>query len=80
MDNFNHGAQPHRAFFIVRKELGRKQQQYRTYTLAAARAQVLANIGNGADTGNRIAPELALNRGKVFTQQLKHFFGGDGGR
>ena len=48
VQHFHHRAQLDGAGFFVRKQLGGKQQQYRTYPLASARAQVLANIGDGA--------------------------------
>ena len=46
---FDHGSQARWRSFFVGKELGRQQQQCRTYSLATAGAQMLADISDGAD-------------------------------
>src|SRR5579859_220624 len=74
VDNLYHSAQLDGAAAGVSEELGGEQQQRRTNALASAFTQVLANFSDGADTGNSIAPKLALDGGKVFPQQVKNLF------
>lgn len=78
VDDFNYGAKANAALLIVRKKLGCQQQQSWPDALTAARTQVLADIGDGAHSGDGVTPELALNGGKVIAEQLKNFFRGYG--
>ncbi len=49
----------------------RQQQQRRTDALAAALAQVLGDLRDGADAGCRVAAQLLLYRDQVFAQKLE---------
>jgi hypothetical protein len=80
VQHFHYGSKLDGAGLFVGKQFGCEQQEHRTYPLASARAQVLADIGDRAHTGHRIAAKFALNRRKVVTQQLENFFGSDCGR
>jgi hypothetical protein len=80
VNDFDHSAEANgRAVFAV-KEFRGQQQQRRTQPLAAASAQVLADFGDDLDAGNRVAPELTLDGGKIVAQQLKYFFRASSGR
>ena len=46
---------------------------------AAALAQVFANLGNRRHVRDRVAPELALDRGQIVAQQFENFFPVNGG-
>jgi hypothetical protein len=48
-----------------------QQQQRRPDALAAAFAQVLGDLGDGADAGGGVAAQFLLHRDEVFPQQLK---------
>jgi hypothetical protein len=59
----------------MRKQLGREQKKGGPDTLTAASTQVLANVSNGADTGDCVTAELAFDRREVVAQQVKNFLG-----
>jgi hypothetical protein len=48
-----------------------EQQERRPNALAAAFAQVLGDLSDGADAGGGVAAEFLLYRDKVLPQQLK---------
>jgi len=75
VQHFHYGSKLDGAGLFVGKELRRQQQQYRTDSFPSAGTQVLADIGDRAHAGNRIAPKLAFNRRKIVPQQLENFFG-----
>ena len=79
MDDLHHRTQLDGAAPRVAKQLSGEQQQRRTNALAAAGAQILANIGDGAHRRHRVSPELALNGGQIFAQQLEDLFARYGG-
>src|SRR5947209_5278996 len=58
VNDLHHRAQLDDAASAVIEELCREQQQRGTNALAAASAQIFADIGDGADIRNRIAAEL----------------------
>jgi len=51
---------------LVVEQLSGQQQQHRTDTLSPALAQVFPNLRDGFDSGDRVAAELALDRGQIF--------------
>ena len=59
----------------MRKKLGGEQQECGTDSLAPTGTEMLSNICDGANVGNSVAPEFALNRCQIVAQQLKNFFG-----
>ena len=80
VNDLHHRTQPDGALALVVEQLAGEQQQRRTKALAAAAAQVFADLGDGVDARNRVAAELALNGGQVVVQQVENFFcvAGDG--
>ena len=79
VNDLDHRAQADGAAPLVVEQFRRKQQQRGTDALAAATAQIFANLGDGFDARDRVPPELALNGGQVFAQKLEEFFSVDGG-
>jgi len=75
MDDLYHRAEADGAPLVMRKELGPQQQQCRTKALPSPRAQMFANISDGAHVGDSVPPELPLNGHQIVAQQVKHFFG-----
>ena len=80
VNDLDHRAQPNRALPLVVEQLRGKQQQGRADALAAACAQIFADLGDGLDVRDRVAAELALHRDEVVPQQIEYFFPVDGGR
>ena len=68
MDDFYDRAQFDCAPALIIEKLGREQQQGRAQSLAAASAKILADLGDGRDTRDSIAPELSLDRRKIIAQ------------
>ena len=80
VNDLDHRAQPDRALTLVVEQLRGKQQQRRADSLAAARAQILANLGDRLHARDRVAAELVLQRDEVVPQQIEYFFPVNGGR
>ena len=79
VDDLDHRAQTNRAAALVVEQLRGKQQQRRADSLAAAGAQVFADLGDRADVRDRVAPELVLKRDEIVPQQIEDFFPVNGG-
>jgi hypothetical protein len=75
VNDLDHRAQLDGALAVVVQQLGGEQQQGRAQALAAAGAQIFADLGNGPHAGDRVAAELALDGGEVVVQQVKNFLG-----
>src|SRR5579864_116212 len=80
MDNLDNGTQPDCTLALIVEQFRRKQQQRRSDSLAAASTQVFANLGDRLHARERVAAELAFQRGEVVPQQIEYFFSVDGGR
>jgi len=57
----------------VTEQVRGEQEKRRTNALAAAFAQILRNLSNGADAGGGIAAQLLLDCHEVFSQQVENF-------
>ena len=68
VDDFYDRAQFDCAPALIIEKLGREQQQGRAQSLTAASAKILADLGDGRDTRDSIAPELSLDRRKIIAQ------------
>ena len=71
MHHFHDRAQADRPLPRVTQHMRGKQQQRRPYPLAAALAQILGNLGDGADAGGGIATQLLLDGHQVIPQKVK---------
>lgn len=74
MNDLDDGAKPDSTVTVVINKLRGKQQQCRTNSFAAAGSQVLANLRDGLDARDRVAPELVLEREKIVSEQFEEFF------
>ncbi len=79
VNDLDDGAESNGTTSLIVQQLRGKQQQGRTDSLAAAGAQVLADLGDGPDVGDRVAAKLVLQRDEVIPQQIEDFFAVDGG-
>ena len=75
VNDLDHRAQLDGAMSRVVQQLAGEQQQRGPQALAAAGAQIFADLRNRAHAGDRVAAELALDGGEVVVQQVKDFFG-----
>jgi len=73
VNDFHDRPQLDRAASFVIEQLGGQQQKGRPQPFAASAAQVLTNLGDGGDAGHRIAPEFALDGGKIIAKKLENF-------
>jgi hypothetical protein len=74
MNDFDHGAQSHRSAPLIIEQLGGKEKQRRTDSLAATGPQILANLSDGSNTRDSILPKFVLKRCQVVMQQIEDFF------
>jgi len=74
MDNLDDGCEPNCSRALVAKEFRGKQEQGWTNSLASARAQVFADLGDRRDIRDRVPPELLLDRDNIVAQQIENFF------
>ena len=74
MNDLHDGAQPDGPNPVVFHELGGHQQQGGAQALAAAFAQILADLGDDTDAGDRVAAELLLDGCQIVSQQFENSF------
>ena len=74
VNDLNHRAQLDRALAGVVHQLGGEQQQGRAQTLTAADTKIFADFGDGANAGDGVASELALDGSEIVVQQVEDFF------
>ena len=74
VDDLDHRSQLDRALAGVVHQLAGEQQQRRTQPLAAAGAEVLADLRDRPHAGHGVAAELALDGSEVVVQQVEYFF------
>jgi len=74
MHHLDHCAKANRALAGVVEQVRGEQQQRRAYALAASLAQIFGDLGDGADAGGSVTPELLLNGYEVFSQQFENLF------
>ncbi len=73
VDDFDHRAELDGAALAVAKQPGGEQEQDGTNALAAAGAQIFADIGDDADVGDSVAAELALDGGEIVAEEVENF-------
>ena len=65
VDDLDDGAELDGAATLVAHQLGGQQEECGANALSAARAEMLANVGDRADVRDGVAPELSLDGGEV---------------
>ena len=65
---------------LVAEKFGGEQQKRGTNPLAAAGAQIFADLRDGRDVRDCVATELLFDRDDVVAQKVEDFFPVDGGR
>ena len=74
VDDLNHRRELDRARAFIAEELRGEQQQRGAYALAAAGAQVFADLGDGGDIRDGVLPELFLDGDNVVAEQVENLF------
>ena len=76
MNDLDDRTEPHCSATFISTQFGCKQKQRRTDAFSAAFAQVVTDLSDDLNAGDRVMLELALNGQQIVTQKIKYLFSG----